>query len=117
MRPRQSAALLSLSVLALLALAAPAAHSSTSLSGAVQQSAGATAAPSRGTAAQALKALERRQQQLTASDSTFDQSFGLSIAISGDAAVLGAPGHDVGANAAQGAVYVFMRAGATWTQR
>ena len=137
MRPRLSAALLFLSALALLAFAAPAAPasphasgvdgptltgappalSSTSLGGAAEQSAGAAVAPLRGTAAAALAALERRQQQLTASDPSIDQSFGFSIAISGDTAVVGALARNVGANAQQGAVYVFMRAGATWTQQ
>ena len=100
MRPRPSAALLFLSMLALLAFVAPAAPA---------------AAPPRGAAAEALAALE--QQQLTASDPSAGQAFGLSIAVSGDTAVVGAPAHDVGGNAQQGAVYVFMRSGAIWTQQ
>ncbi len=135
MRARAPLALLFLTALTMLAFLAPAAParphasgvdgpaftgaphavSSTSLGGAVEQSAGAAARPLRGTAAAALAALER--QQLTASDPSVDAGFGYSIAVSGGTAVVGAPARNVGENAQQGAVYVFMRAGATWTQQ
>ena len=137
MRPRSPLALLFLSALAMLAFLAPAAPAQPQTSGvhdlaltgapprlvegtaggAVEQAAGAAATPLPGTAAEALEALERRQQQLTASDANVDQGFGYSIAISGDTAVVGALARNVGENAQQGAVYVFMRAGATWTQQ
>jgi len=134
MRPRLPAALLFLSVLAMpafFASAAPArpqtfgidalaltgvplALPSTSLGGAIEQSAGAPAAPHGGTAAAALAALER-QQQLTLSDPGVDQGFGFSIAISRRTAVVGAPGRNVDEHLSQGAAYVFRRSGATWT--
>ncbi len=42
--------------------------------------------------------------------------FGLSVAIDGTTAVVGAPGHTVGANQNQGAVYVFQFDGSSWVQ-
>ncbi len=58
-----------------------------------------------------------QQQKLTASDgATFDH-FGVSVAISGDTAVVGAYKNDIDGNADQGAAYVFTRSGATWTQQ
>lgn len=54
------------------------------------------------------------QQKLTASDGGFDDRFGQSLALSGDTILIGAPLHDVGSNANQGAAYVFFRNGATW---
>jgi MYXO-CTERM domain-containing protein len=39
-----------------------------------------------------------------------------SAALSGDTVILGAPNETIGSNATQGAVYVFTRSGATWTQ-
>jgi FG-GAP repeat len=44
-----------------------------------------------------------------------DNDFGRSVAISGDLVVVGAPDDDVDANANQGAAYVFVRTGATWS--
>ncbi len=44
-------------------------------------------------------------------------TFGFSIAVSGTAAFIGAPGAKIGASAAQGAVYVFASSGGTWTQQ
>jgi hypothetical protein len=55
--------------------------------------------------------------RLTASDGGADDHFGFTVAISGNTAVVGAPNHDVGADADQGAVYVFTRSGDTWTQQ
>ena len=45
--------------------------------------------------------------KLTASDGGARDQFGLSVAVSRNAAVVGAPGDDVGANADQGSAYVF----------
>lgn len=42
-------------------------------------------------------------------------SFGASVALDGDTAVVGMPGDEVGSNANQGAAYVFVLAGSTWT--
>ena len=50
--------------------------------------------------------------KLTAGDGAATDAFGVSVAIDDDTIVVGAFGHGVGANAAQGAVYTFTRAGA-----
>ncbi len=55
--------------------------------------------------------------QLIASDGVQTDRFGISVAISGDTAVIGAFFDDVGAGVFQGSVYVFTRNGATWTQQ
>ena len=52
--------------------------------------------------------------KLTASDGRFGDGYGQTIAISEDAAVVGAPFARVGSNAAQGAVYVFEKPDAGW---
>jgi hypothetical protein len=48
-------------------------------------------------------------KRLTASDADSGDNFGTSVAIDGDTIVVGARGHDVGENLAQGAAYVFER--------
>ena len=58
-----------------------------------------------------------QQTQLTAVDGAAGDYFGWSVAISGDTVVVGAPYDDVGANGNQGAAYVFVRSGATWSQQ
>jgi hypothetical protein len=58
-----------------------------------------------------------QQQKLTASDGAAFDSFGQSVAISGETAIVGAPLDDVGANGNQGSAYVFVRVGATWSQQ
>ncbi|MFN0109548.1 MAG: BACON domain-containing protein [Blastocatellia bacterium] len=58
------------------------------------------------------------QQKVTASDGATSDSFGWSVAISGNTAVIGAPFDDINAaNDNQGSAYVFMRAGSVWTQQ
>jgi hypothetical protein len=57
------------------------------------------------------------QAKLTASDGTWGNNFGRSVAISGDTVVVGAPAHAVGANDCQGSAYVFVRSGTTWTEQ
>ncbi len=57
------------------------------------------------------------QQKLTASDGQAGNSFGWSVAIDVDTAVVGAYGDNIGANAQQGSAYVFVRSGTTWTQQ
>ncbi|MBS0188027.1 MAG: hypothetical protein JSS51_08155, partial [Planctomycetes bacterium] len=52
---------------------------------------------------------------LTAPGPTIVRDFGISVAISGDTAVVGADYDTVGANTLQGAVYVYVRTGTTWT--
>ena len=58
-----------------------------------------------------------QQQELTASDGAQGDNFGSSASISGTLAIVGAPNHTVGASADQGAAYVFVQSGATWTQQ
>ena len=57
-------------------------------------------------------------QLLQASDgaSSTNNNFGFCIAMSGNLAVIGAPGTDIGANLRQGAAYVFSYTGGVWTQ-
>lgn len=51
-------------------------------------------------------------QKLTATDSAAGDSFGVSVAVQGDGIIVGA----FGKNALQGAAYVFVQAGTTWSQ-
>lgn len=57
-----------------------------------------------------------QQAKLTASDAAVGDNFGASVAVSGDTAVVGARGDDVGFNRDQGSVYVFARDGVLWSQ-
>ncbi len=57
------------------------------------------------------------QGKLTATGGLAGDSFGWSVAISADTALVGAPNDDVGPHADQGSAYVFVRAGAAWTQQ
>jgi hypothetical protein len=54
-----------------------------------------------------------QNQKLTASDGAEYDSFGSSVAISGDTIVIGAPGTTVG-GIAQGAAYTFTESGSNW---
>ncbi|KAB7726636.1 hypothetical protein F5984_23705 [Rudanella paleaurantiibacter] len=54
-----------------------------------------------------------QQAKLIASDGASGDTFGRSVAISGDYALIGAPGDDL----SKGSAYVFMRTGTTWTQQ
>ncbi len=54
-----------------------------------------------------------QQAKLTASDGAAGDIFGLSVAISGDTAIVGA----IGVNNTQGAAYVYVRNGTSWTQQ
>ena len=56
-----------------------------------------------------------QQATLVAPDGASDDRLGTSVALSGDTALVGAPRAMVGSNAGQGAVYVFVRTGASWT--
>lgn len=58
----------------------------------------------------------RQQGKLTASDGVELDGFGVSVALTGDTALVGANGADTGA-ADQGAAYVFTRDGGVWSQR
>ncbi|MBI4750747.1 MAG: FG-GAP repeat protein [Acidobacteria bacterium] len=58
-----------------------------------------------------------QQQQLTASDGAGADLFGVSVAISGETVVVGAPQADVSGRSSQGAAYVFVRSGTVWSQQ
>jgi hypothetical protein len=51
---------------------------------------------------------------LVAPDAAVYDSFGCSVALSGNTALIGAYGADIGAQTNQGAAYVFVRSGSTW---
>jgi hypothetical protein len=55
-----------------------------------------------------------QQAELTAGDGVGGDEFGYSVAVSGNTVVVGAPEHTVGANAQQGAVYVFEMGAGGW---
>ncbi len=54
--------------------------------------------------------------ELTASDGAASDAFGIEVAATDNTVVVGAFNHQVGANVDQGAAYVFVLSGATWTQ-
>jgi hypothetical protein len=58
-----------------------------------------------------------QQGHLIASDGGSEDDFGSAVAVSGDTAVVGSPGHDVGGVHNQGAAYVFVRTGDVWTEQ
>jgi hypothetical protein len=58
-----------------------------------------------------------QQQKLTASDGVAGDAFGTAVALNGDTALIGAPDKDSGAQALQGAAYVFTRNGTSWAQQ
>jgi hypothetical protein len=56
-----------------------------------------------------------QQAKLTASDGASNDWFGLSVAMSGDTVIVGAPLATVGVHSFQGAAYVFVKPAAGWT--
>jgi MYXO-CTERM domain-containing protein len=58
-----------------------------------------------------------QQAELTANDGALNDLFGSSVSVSGGTALVGAPSHQVGATFEQGAAYVFVQNGTTWTQQ
>jgi len=54
--------------------------------------------------------------ELTASDGAADDYFGGSVSLSGNTALVGALGREVGSNAFQGAAYIYTDSNGTWTQ-
>ncbi len=58
-----------------------------------------------------------QQAKLTAGDGAAGDTFGNSVALSGDTALVGARYDDIGTNTNQGSAYVFVRNGTTWTQQ
>lgn len=55
--------------------------------------------------------------KLLASDAARDDFFGFSVAISGDTVIVGGYGEDTAPNEFNGAAYVFVKSGATWSQQ
>ena len=55
-----------------------------------------------------------QQARLTVSDGVYDDFFGIAVALEGDTALIGAPRHTV-TTSGQGAAYVFIRNGTSWT--
>ncbi|MGE0884374.1 MAG: putative Ig domain-containing protein [Blastocatellales bacterium] len=55
------------------------------------------------------------QQQITANDGAANDHFGHDVSLSGNTLAVGADNAKIGANAAQGAAYVFVRNGTIWT--
>ena len=55
-------------------------------------------------------------QKLTADDGAAYDNFGLSVALKGSTILVGSPRAAIGANAAQGAIYVFTESNGTWSQ-
>jgi hypothetical protein len=55
--------------------------------------------------------------ELTASDGAGNDYLGRSVSLDGDTAVVGAAGADIDGAESQGAAYVFVRSGDTWTQQ
>lgn len=62
-------------------------------------------------------AAARAETKLTASDGAANDELGQSVAVSGDMMVVGAYGATVDGRHVQGAAYVFVKSGGTWTQQ
>ena len=56
------------------------------------------------------------EQKLTASDAATNDGFGVSVAVSGDTALVGAYAND-DAGTDSGSAYVYVRSGTVWTQQ
>lgn len=57
-----------------------------------------------------------QQTKLITLDGAKDDQFG-TVSVSGDTALIGASGDDIGTNTDQGSAYVFVRSGTTWAQQ
>jgi len=57
------------------------------------------------------------QQILSASDKSASASFGVSVSIDGETAIVGASAADPGGTSNAGAAYIFTRAGSAWTEK
>ena len=66
-------------------------------------------------AAVSSNAVIPQQRKLMAADAAMEDEFGNAVALSGNTAVVGAPADDIGANANQGSVHVFVRSGSAWS--
>ncbi len=58
-----------------------------------------------------------QQTQFIASNGASSDQLGEAVAISGDTAIVGVPNNDAGVTFNQGAAYVFVRNGSTWSQQ
>ncbi len=58
-----------------------------------------------------------QQGELTASDGAAQDQFGNAVAISGNIMVVGSPDHSFGTTYGEGAAYVFVENGGTWSQQ
>jgi nucleoside-specific outer membrane channel protein Tsx len=58
-----------------------------------------------------------QQQELTASDGAASDQFGHSVSVDSDTVAIGAYRHSVGSNSHQGAAYVFVQSGTSWSQQ
>ena len=67
------------------------------------------------TAVDPVVMLALEQAQLTAPDAATFDSIGMSVALSGDTAVVGAPHKTVDGEVHAGVVYIFVRSGGAWT--
>jgi len=109
-RPSRRRSLLSaplvISALVVLLLASPAGAASSTLEAAV-------GVPGSAPSLTALLALQ--QAELTVADGSAGDFLGWSVALSGDTALVGSPGDQVGAVPWRGCAYVFVRSGSTWT--
>ncbi len=58
-----------------------------------------------------------QQQKLAASDAAATDNFGAAVGLTGNDAVVGAPLADISGKIDEGAAYVFVRSGTTWSQQ
>lgn len=58
-----------------------------------------------------------KQTNLSPSDGDNGDAFGFAVAIDGNVAIVGAPGHDIGDKTQAGQAYVFQRSGTVWSQQ
>ncbi|MFN7929667.1 MAG: MBG domain-containing protein, partial [Blastocatellia bacterium] len=58
-----------------------------------------------------------QERILRASDAADNYNFGYAVALSGSTAIVGSPAASVSGNSAQGAAYVFVRSGTSWSQQ
>lgn len=86
----------------------------TAIASPVDRTAGGAADRSDLDQAQAALVESIGETRLTAADGVAFDSFGTSVTVSGDTAVVGAPGVDYPGVLGAGAAYVFVRSGSTW---
>lgn len=59
----------------------------------------------------------RHESSMTSNDGTSEDLFGYSVAISGNTAIVGSVGNDVGGKIDQGSAYIFVHSGNQWIQQ